>query len=160
MKYFENCNTIEELKKEYKKLAFANHPDRGGDVEVMKAINTEYEEKMEYLKKYGSKKDQASTEIPKEFMEAISKIINLEGINIDIMGEWIWVSGNTYPHRETLKNSGCYYGSKKKMWYFKPSNYVRKGGREMSISEIENKYGKVSVKSGAKKEGFKPQLNQ
>ena len=39
MKYFANIKTLEELKKEYKRLALENHPDRGGDVEVMKARN-------------------------------------------------------------------------------------------------------------------------
>ena len=44
MRYFENCNTIEELKAEYRRLAMKNHPDRGGDEETMKAINQQYDE--------------------------------------------------------------------------------------------------------------------
>ena len=43
MKYFNNCNTLDELKKEYRRLAMQNHPDRGGDAETMKAINAEYD---------------------------------------------------------------------------------------------------------------------
>lgn len=43
MKYFKNINSLEDLKKQFKKLAFQHHPDRGGDVEVMKAINNEYD---------------------------------------------------------------------------------------------------------------------
>ena len=38
MKYFESCKTLDELKAEYRRLAMANHPDRGGDVETMKQI--------------------------------------------------------------------------------------------------------------------------
>ena len=30
MKYFTNCKTLDELKAEYRRLAMANHPDRGG----------------------------------------------------------------------------------------------------------------------------------
>lgn len=44
MKYFANCTTLDELKKEYRRLAMANHPDRGGDEATMKAINAEYDE--------------------------------------------------------------------------------------------------------------------
>lgn len=43
MKYFKNVRTVKELKEAFKKLARENHPDMGGDVEVMKAINTEFE---------------------------------------------------------------------------------------------------------------------
>lgn len=42
MKYFKNCNSIEEVKTQYKKLALENHPDRGGDTATMQAINAEY----------------------------------------------------------------------------------------------------------------------
>lgn len=41
MKYFNNPKTLEELKKQYKKLVMENHPDKGGDLEKMKAINVE-----------------------------------------------------------------------------------------------------------------------
>jgi len=43
MKYFKNINTIEELKDEYRRLAFVNHPDIGGNVETMQEINAEFE---------------------------------------------------------------------------------------------------------------------
>lgn len=43
MKYFTSCTTLDELKKEYRRLAMANHPDRGGDEATMKAINAEYD---------------------------------------------------------------------------------------------------------------------
>ncbi len=50
MKYFQNCRTIEELKKEYRRLAQINHPDNGGNPEKMKAINAEYEKAFNRLK--------------------------------------------------------------------------------------------------------------
>ena len=43
MNYFADVQTMDELKKAYRKLAFKNHPDKGGDLEVMKVINLEYE---------------------------------------------------------------------------------------------------------------------
>ncbi|MDO5403307.1 MAG: molecular chaperone DnaJ [Eubacteriales bacterium] len=43
MKYFKNVKSYEDMKEQYKKLLKENHPDNGGDVEVMKAINVEYD---------------------------------------------------------------------------------------------------------------------
>ncbi len=42
-KYFKNINTLDELKKEFRRLAMLHHPDRGGDTETMKQINVEYD---------------------------------------------------------------------------------------------------------------------
>lgn len=43
MKYFTNINTLDELKKAYRRLAMQHHPDCGGDTETMKEINAEGE---------------------------------------------------------------------------------------------------------------------
>lgn len=41
--YFDGICTLENLKKKYRELALANHPDMGGDTAVMQAINAEYD---------------------------------------------------------------------------------------------------------------------
>ena len=43
MKYFNSVTSYRNLKDTYKELLKANHPDNGGDVEIMKEINIEYE---------------------------------------------------------------------------------------------------------------------
>lgn len=50
MKYFTNCKNLDELKKEFRRLAMIHHPDRGGDQETMKAINNEYDAAFPVLK--------------------------------------------------------------------------------------------------------------
>ena len=42
-KYFKNVKSYDDLKAQYKTLLKANHPDNGGDLEVMKEINVEYD---------------------------------------------------------------------------------------------------------------------
>ena len=78
---------------------------------------------------------------------------------IEIVGNWIWVTGNTKPHKEALKGSGFWYASKKKAWYFKPADYVAKSRKHYSLNEIKAKYGSTKIEGGATKKGsFKPQL--
>lgn len=43
MKYFKNVRSLKDLKAQYRKLALENHPDAGGDIEKMKAVNAEYD---------------------------------------------------------------------------------------------------------------------
>ena len=47
--WFENCITIEEIKKRYRTLAQKHHPDHGGTNEDMAEINSQYE-KFRYIK--------------------------------------------------------------------------------------------------------------
>lgn len=44
MKHFKNIKSIEDLKEQFRNLARVNHPDVGGNPEVMKAINAEYDQ--------------------------------------------------------------------------------------------------------------------
>ena len=44
MKWFtSNISTMEELRREYRRLAKLHHPDAGGDTENMKEINSEFD---------------------------------------------------------------------------------------------------------------------
>ena len=43
MAHFQNITSLSELKKQYKALAVANHPDRGGDTATMQEINAEFD---------------------------------------------------------------------------------------------------------------------
>lgn len=42
MKYFANISTLDDLKREYRRLVMIHHPDRGGDTATMQAINKWY----------------------------------------------------------------------------------------------------------------------
>jgi len=53
----------------------------------------------------------------------LNKIITLSGIRIEIIGDWIWLSGNTYLYRKTLKETGFLFAAKKVMWFYRPPEY-------------------------------------
>ena len=42
-KYFNDIRSLEDLKAQYRALLKANHPDNGGNIEIMKEINIEYD---------------------------------------------------------------------------------------------------------------------
>lgn len=63
MKYFANIVDLESLKREFKRLALANHPDRGGDTATMQEINAEYDAAFARLKvEYNSTHPERPTE--------------------------------------------------------------------------------------------------
>lgn len=146
MKYFKNITSLEEAKKEYKKLAMANHPDRGGNEDTMKEINNEYELLVSTLAK-GNKEETIKA---MDFKDVLDKIINLD-VTIEILNKWIWVSGNTYPVRTQLKEAGFMWASKKKKWYYRKEDAKCSSRGKKSYEEIKQKYGATTVKTSNSK---------
>ena len=81
----------------------------------------------------------------------INKIIGLDGILIEIIGNWIWISGCTYPHRQQLKDIGFYFAPKKVMWYYRPPDYKSSNKSPKTIEFIRNKYGSDFIENNSKK---------
>lgn len=46
-----------------------------------------------------------------------SKLKNLSGCSYKLNGTWIWVYGDTKPHKDVLKENGFHYAPKKCQWY-------------------------------------------
>lgn len=138
-KFFEKVENIEDLKKQYKKLAMKLHPDRGGNEEEFKAMANEYTELFEKLQSGEKVKQSAAA-----YANIINKIIDMD-ISIEICGTWVWLSGNTYEVKSTLKEIGFKWASKKKMWYWHEGERSKSRGKT-TMNDIRNTYGSEMVK--------------
>jgi curved DNA-binding protein CbpA len=145
MKWFNNVNTLDELKAQYRKLAMKYHPDRGGDTATMQQINAEHDRLFEVLKRNHNRNADAqhqTTETAEEFRDIINALMKLGGLKIELCGSWLWISGATLQHKDKLKKAGCLWSANKKMWYWRhPENKRPHRGRSKSIEYIRAKYG-------------------
>lgn len=151
MTYFKSITTLAELKATYRTLALIHHPDKGGNLEVMKAINNEYETLFEQLKKAHNEepknKEKQMHETPDQFRDIVVALMNLADLEIELCGEWLWISGNTRAVKDELKALGCLWASKKMMWYWRAEQFKTPFNRKAkSMSEIRNKYGSQNIK--------------
>jgi curved DNA-binding protein CbpA len=153
MKYFANCKTLDELKREYRRLTMLHHPDRGGDTATMQAINAEHDEVFEVLKnRHNAQADEQhqTTEAPEEFRNIIEALLKLDGLEVELCGSWLWIGGNTRTHKDTLKAIGCSWSNNKKLWYW---HHREDGSRwhrgKKTMSQIRMKYGSQSFGRGA-----------
>lgn len=155
MTYFQHITEADQLKAEYRKLCKLYHPDKGGSTEQMQAINNEYESAMRRILSgkaddlYGEgkfyKTRDEETEVELKVREAVEKIAHLDGLDIEIIGAWVWVSGETQTHKEALKVAGYWWMNKKKMWAFKGK--ASRGRGNTSMEELREKYGSERVYS-------------
>ncbi len=141
---FKGVEGINEAKKIYKTLAKKLHPDVGGDEESFKLLNAIYTDLIEH-KIYFSNDIKIDIELEK----IISLILHFENIVIELVGAWIWVSGDTKEIKEKLKELGFKWASKKKMWYF--GEMKGRNPKEKSLDEIKAKYGSETLKSNEKR---------
>ena len=109
MKYFENVKTLDELKKQYRRLAMKYHPDMGGSTEAMQQINAEHDALFEMLKKqHNASADEyhQTTETAAEFRDIIDFLMKFDDLEVELVGSWVWCGGNTKPHKDDLKAAG------------------------------------------------------
>lgn len=164
MKYFNNINTLEELRKQYKELLKKFHPDNpNGSTESAQEINAEYDKLFQILKdKHDSKADSQGYKSSYEDMrynfeedeklrEILSKIITFTGINIEIIGNWIWIDGDTYSYKDEVKAMGFKWAREKKKWYFHTEAFRKKSHKKLSIDDIRNYYGSTEVETEGRK---------
>lgn len=140
MVFFNDCKTLEEAKKLYKKLAFENHPDRGGDNEKMQQINNEYSFFVAKFAKGTSEEINEEFNVAQKFVDVLNKLAGLEGIIVELAGDWLWISGNTYPYKDKLKEIGCRFAPKKKVWYYREEKDKARNPKPYSMEEIRDIY--------------------
>ena len=153
MIYFNNCKTLDEVKATYRTLAMRHHPDRGGDTDTMQAITREYAYACAYILKASDMDEQKASEemnLSQKYREVLERIIHLSGIDIELCGHWIWVSGDTKPVKEELKAAGLFFASKKVKWYYRPEEFKVSHGGTKSMEEIRAKYGSQNIRAKGK----------
>ena len=150
--YFQTGWNVGRIKSEYRRLAKQNHPDVGGLTAIMQAINAAYHaalqaahgqtttgtDNRQHTYYYNESREQA-------VMDKISHLLGLRlpsDVTIDLVGTWVWVYGNTRPHRAALKAAKCRWHSKRNRWYWRqPGGRKRKYNSHASFSDLQNAYG-------------------
>ena len=142
------------LKKAYRKACLANHPDKGGDVEIMKLINAAYD----FLKKCDSwwtgeqsRKAKQTTPLTETMQEMINKLRTLQGIKLEIIGSWLWVSGQTFGHKKALKDLKMKFSGNKKAWYYHEDTYCKRSKKKFSMNDIRFIHGSQDVETNRQK---------
>ena len=152
LKYFIGVETLEELKKKYKELAKKLHPDLGGDKEEFQAMNNEYDLLFKELK-LNKKSNKANNNTNDNFKDIINELIKYNELTIEIIGSWLWISGNTYPLRNIIKSLGLLWSKGRKKWYYTADTIgANTHYKKKTYDQLKNDYGYTKIKSGSTKD--------
>lgn len=155
-KWFEGCETMDELKALYKKLCKRWHPDLpGGDNATMAEINAEFDRLAGILPKVNSKGEKYQPEhreAPEAFRAAVVAVQNIPGIMVELCGEWLWITGNTREHKDVFKAAGFRWSNNKAAWYWHEGEYRRSGKKHYTMDQIREMHGSRAVKFAEREE--------
>ncbi len=149
--YFNKFSEVNQVKAEYHRLALLHHPDRGGDTATMQIVNAEYQEALakcdgQVNGQYRDGKDRYYSYDQKVEQDIIDKIaeilsLNLEGVEVELNGTWVWVGGETYQHRDILgKTLKMNFSRRHKKWSWHNGPKYRRRNK-LSYAEIQAAYG-------------------
>jgi len=154
--YFKDCSTLDEAKSLYRKLALANHPDHGGSTATMQEINAAYAFFQSHFTYTNERNRQTAAhaegrktaadyhdlnEVTELLRVKIEAALNM-GLDVELCGLWVWVSGNTRPLKEQLKAEGFHWAPDKGLWFFPGVPSMNRTRRTMD--EIRNMHGSRS----------------
>ena len=143
--YFpKNINKV-DAKKLFRTLSLKLHPDKvGGSAKEFISMKNEYENLLKFNFSYTSKEATEETTSMDEFIKANEFIKDFNGVTVELTGVWLWLSGNTQPYKEIIKENGFKWSRNKLKWYKAP--YTLKGKkRGTNFNKIKKLYGYQST---------------
>jgi len=162
MRYFDDLFSVEHVKAHYKRLAFAHHPDLGGDTAIMQAVNDQYHEALKRLHGSTSKGESGKDHrysydegLEQSVIDKIAFIVGarLPGVNVALIGTWLWVTGDTKPYKEILKANGFKWHAGRVCWYFTASKHWGRPSR-FGLATIAQRYGYKEFKDSDKRKAI------
>ena len=79
-------------------------------------------------------------------MKIIQRLVKVEGLKIEIVGAWIWLSGDTFKCLKLIKDMGFKYSAKHKKYYLADGESNRRGSK-YSFKQICDIYGCENVET-------------
>ena len=139
---FLGCKTTDEVDQRYQELSRVFTCQD----EMLKAIKAEYSVLMETLKITKPAEPTKEKVTMNDMIDALHGKVKSDAVNVEVIKDWLWVSGKIFDVRDALKELGFRYSSDKKSWYWRADEKkITIAHEPLSFDLIREKYGSKEV---------------
>jgi hypothetical protein len=139
---FFGCTSTSEIQLRYDELCKVFNDQE----EMLHALRTEYSTLMAVLTEskpvVEAVKEQVSLS---DIIKNLQEKVNPEGLKLEIVGRWLWLSGTTFAVKEALKELGFRYSPDKKSWYWRSEEDRSSNEKPIPLDMIREKFGSQQV---------------
>lgn len=146
------AKTPEELKRAWLAIVRECHPDKGGSVELCQLANSLYEKLASDPSRFQAETPESpetenETEefdaetLPEETREKAYRFAGTPGLELEIIGTWLWITGDTRANKDALKESGFRWSPRKAAWYFHAEPYRKHSRKRFTLDEVRAMHG-------------------
>jgi len=134
MNHFDNCTSFDELRQSYLQLCLHHHPDRGGNPDIMYAINADYHATALHLasangwnkaahhgKDWTENRERFHKDISEKLRLIIFSLVAIPNLSIEISGYWLWLDHPDATNiflADKLTALGCHWSGKRDRWFY------------------------------------------
>lgn len=139
---FFGCTSADEVQLRYDELSkvFVDQE------EMLQAIKTEFSTLMAVLSesKPAIEEEKEKVSLP-DIIKVLQEKVNPEGLKLEIVGKWLWLSGATFAVRDVLKSLDFRYSPDKKSWYWRSEEDRSSNEKPVPLEMIREKFGSQLV---------------
>ncbi len=141
-KFFISCRNVDEARTRAFALKEMFELQRPENKSLRLEVEAEYHFMKDFFRASENSPEAKDTE---PTQEEIMKKLSPLNLNVEVCGKWVWVYGNTKPHKDYLKKLRLRFSPGKKCWYWRPDKYRSINTEPMDMDEIRRKHGSSRV---------------
>jgi hypothetical protein len=135
------CLTSAEVQLRYDELnKIFNNED-----EMLQAIKNEYSTLMSVLSETIPVVEEKEKVLVSDMIKVLQEKVNPEGLRLEVVGKWLWLSGATFAVKESLKELGFKYSPDKRSWYWRNEEDKSSNEKPISLVMIREKFGSHQI---------------
>ena len=142
---------IGAVKRAYREKAKQYHPDKqNGNLDMMVLVNLAYEvlKQSNYTwTEQETRTGQESAPLTETITTLWNSIKHYRGLHGEIIGSWLWVSGDTYPIKDKLKGLDFKFAHNKKAWYFHEGEWHKRSHRDLNLQDLRGLWGNQDLET-------------